>query len=207
MKDRLAEFLKSENLTAVKFAEILDIQPSSVSHIISGRNKPGFDFISKLLLRFPDINPDWLINGSGRIYRSNSQLSNTNPVSYTDVKQGIFTNVSSDFVSNTRDKSVEEKVSNDLINERYTDRLPQAAFNLHSHTEVSQTKATHQAEEPLQDKNENASISSPMTIKNIESQFSDQKDEKRFYNRESLSRNVKKIILLYDDNSYEVVEK
>lgn len=70
MKERLAQFLQSEGLTAVKFAEIMEVQPSSISHLLSGRNKPNFDFISRLLLRFPDLNPDWMINGIGEIYKS-----------------------------------------------------------------------------------------------------------------------------------------
>lgn len=71
MKERLAQFLKKEGLTAVKFAEIMEVQPSSISHLLSGRNKPNFEFISRMLLRFPDLNPDWLINGRGGVYRSN----------------------------------------------------------------------------------------------------------------------------------------
>lgn len=72
MKDRLAQLLKKEGLTAVKFAEIMEVQPSSISHLLSGRNKPNFEFISRMLLRFPDLNPDWLINGKGDVYRSNT---------------------------------------------------------------------------------------------------------------------------------------
>lgn len=70
MKHRLEEFLKLEGLTSVKFAEIMQIQPSSVSHILSGRNNPNFDFVSRMLQRFPDLNPDWFINGIGEVYRS-----------------------------------------------------------------------------------------------------------------------------------------
>ncbi|MCD7962813.1 MAG: helix-turn-helix domain-containing protein [Rikenellaceae bacterium] len=70
MNERLLEFLKVKNLTPSQFAEIMDIQPSSVSHITSGRNKPSFDFFAKLLEKFPDVNPDWLILGYGNIYRA-----------------------------------------------------------------------------------------------------------------------------------------
>lgn len=70
MKDRLAEFMRRERLTAVKFAEIMEVQPSSISHLLSGRNKPNFEFISRILLRFPELNPDWIINGQGGVYKS-----------------------------------------------------------------------------------------------------------------------------------------
>lgn len=90
MKDRLAQFLKKEGLTAVKFAEIMEVQPSSISHLLSGRNKPNFEFISRMLLRFPDLNPDWLINGKGDVYKSNTHelhdsITNVNDSLITDV--------------------------------------------------------------------------------------------------------------------------
>lgn len=61
--------MSAEKLTSAKLAEILQIQPSSISHLLSGRNKPGFEFISKLMLMFPELNPDWFINGQGDMYR------------------------------------------------------------------------------------------------------------------------------------------
>ena len=51
-------------------AEMLEIQPSGISHILSGRNKPGFDLLQKILRRFPRVNPDWLLLDSGQMYRT-----------------------------------------------------------------------------------------------------------------------------------------
>lgn len=93
MKDRLAQFLKSEGLTAVKFAEIMEVQPSSISHLLSGRNKPNFEFISRMLLRFPKLNPDWMINGAGPVYRS-EQKEHSNVI--TSVINNGVTNVKSE---------------------------------------------------------------------------------------------------------------
>lgn len=70
MKDRIVAILHDKNLSAGKFAEIMDVQPSSISHLVAGRNKPNFDFIEKLLERMPEINPDWFILGKGSMYRS-----------------------------------------------------------------------------------------------------------------------------------------
>jgi len=72
MKERLDKFIKTEGLTPSRFAEIMGVQPSSISHILGGRNKPSYDFIEKFLLRFPKVNPDWLILGKGQIYRPQS---------------------------------------------------------------------------------------------------------------------------------------
>ncbi len=65
MKDRLLKFLTKEQLSSARFAEIIGVQPSSISHLLSGRNKPGFDFIQKILTSFPMLNAEWLILGKG----------------------------------------------------------------------------------------------------------------------------------------------
>lgn len=70
MKDRLQQLLADKALTANKLAEMLEVQPSGISHILAGRNKPSIDFVTKLLTVFPDINPDWFILGTAPMYRS-----------------------------------------------------------------------------------------------------------------------------------------
>ena len=69
MNRRLQQFLELEQLKPAQFADIMGIQRSNVSHILSGRNKPGFDFIQKFLLKFPSVNPDWLLLGRGKPLR------------------------------------------------------------------------------------------------------------------------------------------
>lgn len=63
MKERIERILKEKSLSSNKLAEMLEVQPSGISHILSGRNKPSMDFITKLLTVFPDISPDWFILG------------------------------------------------------------------------------------------------------------------------------------------------
>ena len=61
--NRLLKILESKNLSASQFAEKIGVQRSSVSHILSGRNKPSLDFIIKIITVFSDISLDWLIKG------------------------------------------------------------------------------------------------------------------------------------------------
>ncbi len=75
IKDRILKLLTEENLSSSKFAEILNVQRSSISHILSGRNKPSLDFIQKVLKNFPTLNPDWLIIGKGEMYKQTTQAS------------------------------------------------------------------------------------------------------------------------------------
>lgn len=72
MKERIIEFLKKENKTASQFAEEINVQPSGISHILSGRNKPSLDFVLKMLEKYPYISSDWLLFGKGEMYRDKS---------------------------------------------------------------------------------------------------------------------------------------
>jgi transcriptional regulator with XRE-family HTH domain len=65
MKDRIAHIIRAKNLTAAEFAVRLGIQPSNVSHLLSGRNNPSLDFVKKLKETFPEYNLDWIIMGVG----------------------------------------------------------------------------------------------------------------------------------------------
>lgn len=69
MKDRLLEFLKIENKSSAQFAEEIGVQPSSISHIISGRNNPSLDFVVKMLNKYPALSTDWLLFGKGKMYK------------------------------------------------------------------------------------------------------------------------------------------
>lgn len=73
MNYRLQQFLAAENITQAQFADMIGVARASVSHIIAGRNKPGFDFIQNTSRHFPDLNLEWLINGKGRMYKEGRQ--------------------------------------------------------------------------------------------------------------------------------------
>jgi len=70
---RLNVLLSHHGLTAASFSDKIGIQRSSVSHLLSGRNKPSLDFILKITAAFPEIDLDWLVNGSGDMLRSRTQ--------------------------------------------------------------------------------------------------------------------------------------
>lgn len=69
MREKLLDLMKNEGLKPSQLAEMLEINPAGISHILAGRNKPGFDLLQKILRRFPRINPDWLLLDAGTIYR------------------------------------------------------------------------------------------------------------------------------------------
>jgi transcriptional regulator with XRE-family HTH domain len=75
MKDRIVKFMTQEGLSATKFADEIGVQRSSVSHILSGRNNPSFEFIQKILSRYKNLNAEWLILGTGSMYKKAEQMS------------------------------------------------------------------------------------------------------------------------------------
>ena len=66
-KDRFTKVIEYSKLTPAEFAEEIGVQRSSISHIISGRNKPSLDFITKIKTAFPKFEWEWLINGEGEM--------------------------------------------------------------------------------------------------------------------------------------------
>ena len=72
MNERLQQFLSAENITQAEFADTIKVARASVSHIIAGRNKPGYDFIAGILRHYPNLNIEWLISGKGKMYKSDS---------------------------------------------------------------------------------------------------------------------------------------
>ena len=75
INDRFTKILEYSGFTASEFADEIDVQRSSISHIISGRNKPSLEFIVKIKNRFPEISWDWIILGQGEMLQNNSALS------------------------------------------------------------------------------------------------------------------------------------
>ncbi len=63
IKDRLRMIMESHKLNAGSFADKIGVQRSNVSHVLSGRNKPSFDFVEKLLQAFPRVSAEWLFTG------------------------------------------------------------------------------------------------------------------------------------------------
>lgn len=63
--ERLEHLLQYYGLSASVFADKINVQRSSISHLLSGRNKPSLDFVMKVVRTFPEVNLYWLLNGKG----------------------------------------------------------------------------------------------------------------------------------------------
>jgi transcriptional regulator with XRE-family HTH domain len=69
-------------ISAAQLAEKIEVQRSSISHILSGRNKPSLEFVLKILKAFPEVELYWLLNGKGKFPKEETKTSqNTTVVS------------------------------------------------------------------------------------------------------------------------------
>ena len=81
--ERLQKVLDYYDLSASAFAEKIGIGRSSISHIVSGRNKPSLEFVLNILENFKEVNFDWLLYGKGEFPKNN----NTAPVIGNEIEK------------------------------------------------------------------------------------------------------------------------
>jgi len=67
MNTRFKKWMKLVDINANSLALLINVNRSTISHILSGRNKPSIDILDKILDKYPDLNTNWLISGVGNI--------------------------------------------------------------------------------------------------------------------------------------------
>ncbi len=78
---RLKTVLEFYSLTLSTFADNIEVQRSSLSHLMSGRNKPSLDFVLKVVDKYPDVDLYWLLNGKGTFpKKQQNSISKENPI-------------------------------------------------------------------------------------------------------------------------------
>ena len=83
--ERLQKVIEFYGETASSFAEKIGVQRSSISHILSGRNKPSLDFVMKVLHSYPEVELYWLLNGKGE-FPNQSKISESPNSNFTETK-------------------------------------------------------------------------------------------------------------------------
>ena len=92
MQNRFKQLLEEKNLTANRFAALIKVNASAMSHILNGHRKPGFDVLGKIAQAFPDVNLNWLISGEGPAY---NQMADEKPNQDLPLPQFVNTTNSS----------------------------------------------------------------------------------------------------------------
>jgi transcriptional regulator with XRE-family HTH domain len=84
---RFEKILSYYGLTASAFADKIGVQRSSISHLLTGRNKPSLEFVMRVVKTFPEVNLYWLLNGKG-VFPSNKKVPPTPENEQTPIKTG-----------------------------------------------------------------------------------------------------------------------
>lgn len=116
---RLETIFDYYTLTASSFADKIGVQRSSLSHLLSGRNKPSLDFILKVTEVFPEIDLYWILNGKGTFPKNeeNEVVVKNNFNTPTSSKVNLEIE-KKDAQPNTTSLFSEEHFSNTAINEK-----------------------------------------------------------------------------------------
>lgn len=117
MKDRISKLMEVEQISPTRFAIMIGTQPSVVSHILNGRNKPSLEVAQKILNAFPTINPDWLILGVGAMYRE--ELPS---------RQGSLFDIKPEISSSTaiyEQKTVEKNLQEKEVKQEESEKVPE----------------------------------------------------------------------------------
>ena len=169
--ERILILIKELKLTGQKFAESINVNSSNITHIVNNRNKPSYQIISGIMNAYPNVSPDWLINGNGDMFRSSSD--------YVATFSNTVIDADSIFTQNTTNSD---------------------GVFVHS-TGNAETEATHsigEAKEELETKS--VSVSESMLVTediSIEDHAQEQPAQHQ------LSKEIKRIIIFYNDNSFE----
>jgi transcriptional regulator with XRE-family HTH domain len=83
---KLELILSYYQLTASSFADKIGVQRSSISHLLSGRNKPGLEFVIKIVEHFPEVDLYWFLMNVGSFPKSEITPKKEVPVKQEEIK-------------------------------------------------------------------------------------------------------------------------
>ena len=141
MNTRLKQFLAAENISQSQFADTIKVVRASVSHVLSGRNNPGYDFIKAIMTAYPALSIEWLMLGKGKMYKdaaTDLPTERTSPVTMP-ISGNLFPEdelypIEEDFVALAKQNFVQEPVP---MPEK---RILEQSFTLSTRKEVPVTQ-------------------------------------------------------------------
>lgn len=107
-KERIEFIIKQQGLTNVEFAAKAGIAPATLSHITSGRSKPTLTILRGVISGFPELNPEWILMGTGSMYKEISKPTIEDTPSDADFLSNGETDLFSSFDMQSSAKSKSE---------------------------------------------------------------------------------------------------
>ncbi|WP_261512394.1 helix-turn-helix transcriptional regulator [Chryseobacterium paludis] len=135
LNERISKVIEYSKLTPSEFADEIDVQRSSISHITSGRNKPSLEFIIKIKSHFPEILWDWLVNGDGEMLKSALPETSEQIAEETDEDKLKPTSLPDLFtmMNNDEDFGIEET---EVIPQKQAIRESPISYKIQSHEKI-----------------------------------------------------------------------
>lgn len=122
---RIQKIMNHYAISAASFADHMGVGRSSISHILSGRNKPSLDFVMKITEAYSDVNLQWLLYGIGTF--PSTPIKQVKDESYSENQSkderkilkdplASFSNANQDLFSDTTVHSIPEDIQEKKIN-------------------------------------------------------------------------------------------
>lgn len=185
IQERILLLMKSLGLNPTQFADEIGVQRSSISHIISGRNNPSLDIVTKILNKFPDIDSNWLVIGKGSLVSKNeinSQENRNNEISRPS--ETLFDDLSDSLFSDIQ-KDNSPKIDNNNI------------YELQRKIEILEGKSKVKEN---QSESNDKQIEIPKPVNNCISNYENSQQS-------NSTKQIVRIIIFYSDNSFEELTK
>ena len=201
MNRRFQTILDLENLSPAQLADRLGVQRSGISHILSGRNKPSFELLQRVVQSFPEISAEWLITGNGKPLKEQNQAA----------ASGAASSAASSATSGATSGAANSRSSGTTPS-----TTPSITPSTTSGSNNSSTSGTISGATPPFEGlfNSSESATEPQIpaqtsdIEGIEDEISDfQPLQSSFFNTNPANdrekRALKRVILIYNDNTFE----
>ena len=104
-KDIIENILEVYNINAAEFSEKIDVQRSSISHILSGRNNPSLDFLLKVKEKFPELRWEYLMLKKLPMYEFEDKIVKSEKKKKIDELPSLFPDISDE---NTEKEKIED---------------------------------------------------------------------------------------------------
>lgn len=131
LNKKIEQIIIDKGISPSYFADTIGIQRSSISHILSGRNKPSLDIIQRILKVFPDIDRDWLIFDNDIPQQNTPQINRQQPINQQVVNQNLFEQKPRESSKNFQAEQLPVQTPINLIPKRKIERpmIPSAITN------------------------------------------------------------------------------
>lgn len=194
--NRIKEIINSKGVTTARFAEIIGVKQSTLSHTLNGRNKPSLDILMSISAAFPEISLDWLTKSKGQMFDSTlGNDVNKSLVSITDATNQ--TEIDSENLFSSKSSAIEGNSPNGLNGNSIS------VNSINSITEDKSVNSENGDMSFLWDVALYAQFPYPAEFENLPPISSIPSDGRNTTGRYPKKRKITEVRIFFDDNTFE----